>query len=185
MGNFYVNFTVKEADPQRLAQALQKARCSAFLTPPERGYVVVFEEQSDNQDPSAIERVGKLLSCEAGGPVLGMLNHDDDILAYWLFENGAVTDSYESNPNYFDDGDGSEGEQGGDARRLVAAFPGGASADEVDDILREEDVTFAIEQHERLVRALRLPMSAVGLGYRYISEGELPPDLEPDQLLRV
>ena len=46
--------------------------------------------------------LGTRLSLEFGCPVLAVLNHDDDILWYQLFENGKLADEYDSTPGYFD-----------------------------------------------------------------------------------
>ena len=40
-------------------------------------------------------------------------------------------------------------------------------------------------RHAALVEALGLPSYAVGLGYGYVTEGEVPDGLEPDRLFRV
>ena len=185
MGNFYVNFSVKRDDPQRIASALKLAGRRAVIMPSANGYVVVFEEESDTQDTAAIEHVGALLSREAQAPVLAVLNHDDDILCYWLFEDGRVTDSYNSWPDYFGETDEGQGDTGGDARHLSEALSVPTATDQVAAILQGDDSTFALERHAALVEASGLPVYALGLGYRYITEGDFPDDLTPDQLIRV
>jgi hypothetical protein len=80
MGNFYVNFTLKTSDTDDVADTLRQAGRSAFVTPPQDGYVVVYEEQTDSQDANEIEEVGVMLSKQQKCPVLAVLNHDDDIL---------------------------------------------------------------------------------------------------------
>jgi hypothetical protein len=44
---------------------------------------------------------------------------------------------------------------------------------------------FAIRRHEDLLEALGQPSFAAGLGFKYISKGDLPTGLEPEQLLLV
>jgi hypothetical protein len=185
MGNFYVNFSVKRDDPRRVAGALARAKCKACITPPSNGYVVVVEEQADTQDNKAIERIGALLSREADAPVLAVLNHDDDILCYWLFEDGRLSDSYNSCPDYFGEPDLADSDAGGDAQRLCEALSVPSAAAAVDGILRGDDYVFAMERHAALAEALGLPGHSVGLGYRYVEDGQSPEGLDPVQLIRV
>jgi hypothetical protein len=183
MGNFYVNFSVKRDDPTPVVDALRRAGCHAVVTPPSGGYVVAFEEDSDAQDPSAIARVGALLSGEAKAPVLAVLNHDDDVFCYWLFEGGHLSDTYNSCPDYFDEDDDSE--PGGDAVRLCAALSAPGPVNEVEKVLRDDGYTFELERHQRLVELLGLPVGSVGMGYGYVESGEVPEGVTPDQLQRV
>jgi len=60
MGNFYVNFAVKNAEPQKVADSLKGRR--AIVTPSQAGFVVVYDEQADTQAVDAIQEVGALLS---------------------------------------------------------------------------------------------------------------------------
>ena len=46
MGNFYVNFSIKEAAPQQVADALERARRHAIVTPDQGGYVVAYDEEA-------------------------------------------------------------------------------------------------------------------------------------------
>jgi hypothetical protein len=43
----------------------------------------------------------------------------------------------------------------------------------------------SVEQHGALVRALGLPDYAVGVGFTYVSQGELPGDLSKADLLKT
>ena len=97
MGNFYVNFSVKGAEPRQVAGALQGAGRRSVVTPSQAGCVVAFDKEADTQATMRPE-VGSLLSRATNCPVLAVLNHDDDVLCYWLFERGELSDSYNSNP---------------------------------------------------------------------------------------
>ena len=101
MGKFYVNFSVKSTDQQKMAAVLRDSGRIAIVSPPQLGYVVVYDEETDRQALSSIIQVGTLLSESANAPVLAVLNHDDRILRYWLFEKGAIVDAYDSRPDYF------------------------------------------------------------------------------------
>jgi hypothetical protein len=165
MGNFYVNFSVKRPDQQKVADIPRRRRRTALVTLALGEYVVVTDEEADWQDDRVIQTVGELLSRETQAPVFAILNHDDDILAYWLFVDGQLVDSYDSAPDYWDSDDEFEAEakkeQGGDARTLCKILAATTSPEQIERILR-------------------------GLSYRYfIEDDELPRGLNEEQLVRV
>jgi hypothetical protein len=168
MGNFYVNYTTRGPDREAVAQSLRSAERKAFVSPSVEGATVFFDEESDSQDDDVIRELGTRASEELGAPVLAVLNHDDDILAYWLFEAGQLVDEYNSWPGCF--GDGDDMPVGGDASRLCAAFGVAANAQQVDEVLRNEDYAFAFQRHTILAELLKIPSDYVCLGYGYALE---------------
>jgi hypothetical protein len=76
VGNFYVNFAVKGAEPEQVADVLRRAGRRAIVTPPEGGYVVAFDEEADSQATRPILTVGGLLARGVGRPVFAALNHN-------------------------------------------------------------------------------------------------------------
>src|SRR5436309_15713794 len=102
MGNFYVNHTVR-APRDRVVALLERDGHTAFVSPTtDAGLTVVYDRASDEQNPAAIEALGNKLSAELEAPVVAFLNHDDDILCYWVYENGRPVEAYNSCPDYFD-----------------------------------------------------------------------------------
>ena len=186
MGSFYVNYTVRSADQAAVVKSL-KGR-SAYLTPAKDGAVVVTDEAAETQEVDAVREVGELLSTSLKTQVLAVLNHDDDMLWYGLFDKGRLTDEYNSWPDYFEHGDSPP--TGGDARKLCAAFGRSSKEKEVETVLREasreeDGYVFAMERHADLVQALGLPAFAVGYGFNYLEEGELPEGLSEADLVKV
>ena len=186
MGNFYTNYTLRGPSPQEIVAAL--AGRSAIVTPVQDGCVVVFDEESDEQETEVITRLASHLSRELSCPVLAVLNHDDDILWYQLFLSGALADEYDSSPGYFDSVAEPSVPAGGDAQKLCSAFGGDVAR--VESILRkssfeEGGYAFAVERHAALARALGIPSFGVGAGFGYVSQGELPEGLDEDALIRV
>src|SRR5918992_1575890 len=181
MGSFYVNYTVR-SDDQAAALRSLKGR-SAYVTRVKDGALVVTDKQAESQDADAIREVGELLSTGLKTQVLAVLNHDDDMLWYGLFDNGRLTDEYNSSPDYFDGGEGPP--TGGDARKLCAAFGRAGSESKVESVLQKQDYVVAMERHADLVEALGLPAFAVGCGFTYVEEGELPEGLAAGDLLQV
>ena len=186
MGSFYVNYTVRSADQAAVVQSLKER--SAYVTPVKDGALVVTDEEAETQEIDAVREVGELLSTSLQTQVLAVLNHDDDMLWYGLFDKGRLTDEYNSWPDYFEGG--TSPPKGGDARKLCAAFGRGGKEKEVEAVLREasrddDGYVFAMERHADLVEALGLPDFAVGCGFKYVEEGELPEGLAADALVRV
>lgn len=184
MGNFYTSYTVR--GPSQASVAAFLAGRSAIVTPVEASCVVVFDEESEEQNQEVIAELASRLSREFGCPVLAVVNHDDDILWYQLHLNGERADEYDSSPGYFD-GDVTA-PSGGDAQQLCQAFEVDAVA-EVGRVLSkaaldEDGYVFAIERHADLVGALGIPSFATA-GFSQIVAGEVPEDLEERELVRI
>jgi hypothetical protein len=187
MGNFYTNYTLRGPSPQEVVAAL--AGRSAIVTPAQDGCVVVFDEESDEQNIEVIIGLASRLSRELGCPVLAVLNHDDDVFWYRLYLSGELADEYDSAPGYFEMAAQPSAPAGGDAQKLCSAF-GASAVAEVERVLRqssfdEDGYTFEVERHADLARALGIPSFGVGAGFRYVSEGDLPEGLDEDSLVRV
>jgi hypothetical protein len=186
MGNFYTNVTLHGSDQNSIAEYLTQQNRTAYVSPTVNNCTVVYDEQCEAQDTDILEELASDLSKRFGCPALAVLNHDDDILWYKLFEAGRLTDEYDSCPDYFD----AEAEElsmpkGGDAQKLCSVFGSAQNAAEVERVLRAPNpdaYVFAVERHEELVKALGIPTFSVGCGYNYIEQDELPEDLELDSL---
>lgn len=184
MGNFYVNYATRGSDQAAVAKSLRSAKCKAFVGPTLDNVTVFFDEESDSQNDSVIKNLGKQVSRDIVAPVLAVLNHDDDILAYWLFEDGKLSDEYNSCPGYFT-GDGGDSPAGGDAKKLCAAFGVPTEAEAVEEVLHDGDYVFALERHEALAALLKHPWPYVCMGYRYIKEGSLAQGVSKTDLLAI
>jgi hypothetical protein len=183
MGGFYTNYTVRGASQDAVAGALRGRR--AIVSPARDGCVVAFDEASDDQDIDRITDLAVRLSRDLGGPVLAVLDHDDDLLWFTLAVNGETVDTYDSNPAYFDDSVPSE-PRGGDAALLCRVF-GAANVARVEAVLHAPDdgpYAFASERHAALVDALGLPPFAVGTAFATLERGEVPPGLTAAELIR-
>src|SRR4051812_12651514 len=106
MGNFYVNYTIRATNRDEIAKAFQGR--NALLTPEKNGCVVAVDEISDEQNQEVISEVAANISKRFKCPVLAVLNHEDDILWYQLYESGELLDEYDSCPKYFS-GEGEDG----------------------------------------------------------------------------
>ncbi len=183
MGNFYVNFGVRSSDLSKTVAALRQAGRVAYIAPPANNILVVYDRDSDTQDESEIVKVGGLLSESVSSAVLAVLNHDDDVLCYWLFEQGRIIDSYNSAPGYFEGDDVLP--TSSDVERLCEAFDSPGVFDEVQANLQWSEYAFVVEQHQELVELLGLPDASVGSGYTTISQNEPPLGMELSDLQRI
>lgn len=167
----YTNVTLGSASDADVEEALRSAGRSAYvLTAPEG--VVVFDQASDLQDGS-VDTLAQNLSTRCRCIALAVTNHDDDVLMYRLFANGAEIDSYNSAPGYWTwDGEGDEpGPEGGKPAILASAFGRGENSADVQAAL-SGDYDFEVDRHAAICRAVALPMQAVGHGFGDFAAGD-------------
>jgi hypothetical protein len=146
----------------------------AYVSKCEGGLSVVLDAECEDQDGEVLSGLASEMSAKFSCHVLAVLNHDDDVLYFELYENGNKIDEYNSSPAFFDESAESDEPIGGNAAQLCKVF-GAADPTKVEVALRG-DYVFAFERHRDLAVALGLPMYSVGIGYNYVSEGDLPPD---------
>lgn len=181
MGNFYVNFTCKGVARDAVVAALSGYDAHVVFA---NDVTFITERSTSERDHKAIEKLASVLSKQLATAVLGVLNHDDDVLMVWLAEGGEIIDRYNSNPGYFD---GSTTlPTGGDAEKIVKAF-GGSKWKGLADVLHAESeddrYMFASDCHRDICAALGLPAVAVGFGYANITNGELPEFVETGDIV--
>jgi hypothetical protein len=185
MGIFYTNVTLRGSNQDSIAEYMTQQNRNAYVSPTVNDCTVVYDEQCESQETRILEKLASDLSKRFGCPALAVLNHDDDILWYKLFEAGQIADEYDSCPDYFNAQAELSMPKGGDGRKLCSVFKTEQSVAEVERILRAPNpdaYVFAFERHEDLVKALGMPAFSVGCGYNYIQEDELPEGLDLDSL---
>jgi hypothetical protein len=126
---------------------------------------------TEGQDQADIAGLGTALSGDLDCQVLACLNHDDDVLHYWLFRGGALVDEYDSWPGCFTDGN--DEPSGGSAELLAEAF-GVKAVAEVRSVLHERPFAFAFQRHKALAEVLGINPRFATLGYVDIRRGGLP-----------
>ena len=191
MGNFYTNITLRTEQQEEVVAALRDLEREAFVSPPDKSCIVVFDEETEDQDFEGLKKLAGALSSALKCPALAVLVHDDDILMYSLHEDGKQRDEYNSSPGYFDGDAGTEPE-GGDPAVLCRAF-GVASISGVEEVLHtpraggdgDDGYVFEHERHEALVEALRISAFGVACGFNYLAEGECPEGTTPESFTRV
>ena len=189
MGSFYTNVTVRVSDEQAVRQHLAGKGRHAFVSRAEGGALVVFERDSEDQDYAVLRDLAADLSSRFECAALAVMNHDDDVLLYTLYQRGQAVDDYDSAPDYFDESREPD-DRGGDAGRLAEAFGVPSRAPQIEAVLgleagADDGVVFETDRHARLVDALGAPRCAVGAGYNYIDAEEFPPDYTAGDFARV
>ena len=168
MGNFYVNLAVRSDDQDQIASHVPKGDPSV-LGPVVNGWTVLSSERLETQDEDILKDYGRRLSKAMNVPVIGTLNHDDDVLLVMLFHEGDLVSNYNSDPEYWTDGDGPPLIEG------IAAFAEilDVDAGQLTALLSTRPV-FAVERHGELANLIGLPDYAAGFGHDDAKRDEFP-----------
>ncbi len=183
MGAFFTNFQVHGATASATKKALSTLTQSrAYVSPEKNSWVTVYEESSEDQNEDTICRIAAGLSKKLGTAVFACMVHDSDIAAYWLYQNGALADEFNSAPDYFDDNidDKTRARLRGKPDVLLPFCAAGTTCADVAAVLHPADgfPTMAEGVFADLANLLGIDEARVGLGFTYFeSEGE---DILPD-----
>lgn len=164
MGSSYSNITLRGPTQAQIVESLRKWQNIACISPTVNDFTVVFDEKSDSLDFDVIHTLTSRLSRRFRCPALAVAVYDDDVLCYFLYNNGRKVDEYQSAHGVWFE---IRIPTGGDTEKLCKLFGApGIAEDEVDRaLLGDYDGS---DHHHFLVKALGLPLFSVGLGYRYI-----------------
>ena len=167
MGGSYGSIHVRTNDQQRVVAALELLSCEGtkrfLISPAIKGWVAVFPD-NNGQD----ETLGKALASTLGNAtVIQCLVHDDDLFAYWFFENGKLVDQYNSNPGYFGE---DNTDRGGNARAFSRLLHNEKKIEDLQALLDAERFTFELERQDQF--AALLGLSNTDHAYDYLQSGE-------------
>ncbi len=102
MGAFFTNYQVRSDSAAKVATEVRRwAKNRAFVSDAKNGWVTLYEEASDKQDVERLQQLAHDLSGHLETAVFAFLVHDSDVLLYWLYEAGKLSDHYNSRPDYF------------------------------------------------------------------------------------
>ena len=199
MGNWYTNVAVKGAQQTDVLRALEELGRRAYVTPETSGWIVVYDQQTDEFDLGILESLALTLSTRLSCTALASCNADDDVLWLALYENGTLRTRYASSRKAFEDGDEFP-DLKETAQVLARAFEKPEANSQVLSVLRQPHgllgllslylkirlaYVVEVERHLDLSNLLGMPRAAVGLGYTYVNKGETPEGTDREALRRT
>jgi len=169
MGTYSTTFFCQTNDAKRVATVLLSMQRSAFVLPPKQGYVLVYDQECDDDDESAVRRLSSQLSRGLGAAIIAMRNEDDDLLEYYLYVDGSLRDHYSSSSVHSDEREPSRSAFGS-TPVLCEVFNKPRSGKRLENILSSTDYVFESERYEALSKSLGLPYKYAQLSFREIAE---------------
>lgn len=153
----------------------------AYVSPEKNGWVTVYDEASDRQDDSIITRLASELSRSLSADVFAFMVHDSDIAFYWLYQNGALTDEFNSAPDYFEpESEETKSRVRGNTEKLLPFCVAGALPLQIEAVIhpKEGHPVFAEEILTQLSRLFGIDDARMSLGFEYFDydASELLPD---------
>jgi hypothetical protein len=199
MGNWYTNVAVKSAQQADVVSVLEELGRRAYVTPETGGWIVVYDQQTDEFDLGILESLALTLSARLSCTTLASCDADDDVLWLALYANGNLSTRYASSRKAFEDGHEFPDLQEA-AQVLASAFEKPEARTQVLGVLRKSHgilgllsvylkirlaYLFEVQRHLDLATLLGMPRAVVGLGYTYINKGETPEGMEREALRRT
>ncbi len=164
MGAFYASIQIRTADRATVkaaAEAIAVKRSIHCLIGPEiNGWIGVYPE-NDGQDQS----VGQVIAEQLPADVLQLVVHDDDVLAYWLWRDQKLVDSYWSKPGYFGEHDSTDQESRSGNPEMFRAIIGDKAAKLAEVLDRATDHTFESERLRKVARLLGISNAVTAYDY--------------------
>ncbi len=199
MGNWYTNVSVKGARQADVVATLEELGRRAYVTPEISGWIVVYDQQTDDFDLGILESLALTLSTRLSCTTLASCNADDDVLWMALYENGRLATRYASSRKAFEDG-----EEFPDLKEtaevLARVFERPDVRNQVLSVLGKSHgmlgllrlylkirlaYVVEVQRHLDLSNLLAMPRAAVGLGYTYVNKGETPEGMNREALRRT
>jgi len=172
MGSTYTNLVIKGSTQDEVFEFVHDR--AAYVSAAVSGYVVLLDELSELDPEYELVTLATALSMRFSSPVLTVKVSDSDIMAYWLHSKGRLLDWFNSYSGDIASGVYLQGPSGGNPDALIAAFEAG-SRERLQEILTTqhscERYVSEDRRHSDLLKQLRLPQFAVGIGYDYVCRG--------------
>jgi len=199
VGNWYTNVAVKGAVQAQVVALLEELGHRAYVTPDTSGWIVVYDQQTDEFDLGLLESLALTLSTRLSCVTLASCNADDDVLWLALYENGNLATRYASSRSAFEDGNEFPDLQEAaevltrvfampEAKKLVLRVLGKSHGflGLLNFVFKTRVAyLFEVERHLDLAKLLGMPRAAVGLGYSYVNRGETPEGVDRAALRRT
>jgi WD40 repeat protein len=170
MGAFFDSIHVRTDNSAAIQKALdhvaKESNCKFLLGPALNGWTSVFPSDSGQNDEICAKIAG-LISDD----IFHLIVHDDDVFIYCFYQNGLLTDKYNSNPNYPDeDSEGQKQEYQGHPELFQDLLGQPTTLGKFKSLLAADKFTFESERMTRFVGLLGL--SNALSSYEYLQSGE-------------
>jgi len=99
LGAFYSSTVIRSARATDVSEQLRQWKRIAYTVQCDADVYVY--DQACEQDDRQLQAFSKKCSKRFDGDVISFLNHDDDVLLYFLAHRGSIVDKYDSCPGYF------------------------------------------------------------------------------------
>lgn len=101
MGNFCKNVTVKGPHRQAIVDFLVDMGGLFYVSPTVDTITTIAANHTYLQNSDVLANFARTLSQQFQCPALAVINHDDDVFAYVLYDGGGRDHAYNSSPWYF------------------------------------------------------------------------------------
>lgn len=178
MGASFTNYQVLAKSASKIKKALEPlVKSRAYVSPEKNGWVTVYDESSDDQNEAVITHIATELSKSLVTTVLACLVHDSDIAAYWLYQSGALTDEFNSAPDYFGNevDDKTRARLSGNSDVLLPLCVASTTREEIEAVIHPSDdfPMMAEGIFVDLAKLLGIDDARIGLGFTcFDNEGE-------------
>lgn len=166
MGHFYANITLEGPTQRPVADYLNRLNRSAYVSPSINQVTVVYDGASGGEDERDLGELAEDLSETFQCRALAVVNYDDAVLRYRLYEAGELIDEYESHGVEDRSAASARSRAGGDSKAICRAFAVEHAVDRVDAVLHRTAYLFQVDRHLELVELLRISSFAVGMGFK-------------------
>ena len=184
MGAFFTNLHVCKTSQQAVCDAVQKMDLGrAYVSPQGGNWVTIYSEVTEDQNDQTLRDIAGGLSRTLKTDVIAFLVHDSDIAMYWLFRTGELIEEFNSAPDYFEEKEFGESEdgRGGDPDALLPLCVPGTTRAQLEQVLHPSDgyPLMAEEIVAELSTLLGIDDTRSNLGFEYFEQDgeEILPDI--------
>lgn len=179
----YANVTFRHEDAEAVARVIADMHRYVVISPVDKGCVVAFDRESDVNGELIVD-FARILSEKIQCVAMAVMNHQDGVLLYWLFDSGKELDSYISRPDFFG---GDPMPRGGDAIALAHAWQQYDTVEQIGNILHADEHQQPSKRypsetlrHGDLADTLGISTWGVGFGYTLLAEDKFPEGFPAD-----
>lgn len=171
VGNFYTSITLRNAQFDSVVREMRALNRESYVYS-DGSVSIVYDRETEKQDTTILAALAEHLADRLGTKAFAVLDHDDDVLWFQLYDGKDLVTEYcnQNGPTT-------------DIRALARSLTDGRSRLRLWYILRRPYV-FQVNRHIALNKLFGFPEASI-LGYEYIHRGERTDDMTGGQLVRV